>query len=213
VAEARISAVWPETPALLGMRLDVGREIAERYRRPGQYMMVRALDGAFFPMVIASSIGEPDLELLVGGEARARMPIEIGAEIEIGAPEGPGFPYERAIGRDVIVFAVGSALAAVKPLLELVRLRREAFERVVLFAGAKSWEEHAYRSCDELWSAARIEVRRSVGRPWIQERFAQDPLPLDNAMVFVCGMESMIIAVRTMLVTRGLPSDRFGANI
>ncbi|MCC7382763.1 MAG: hypothetical protein IT384_13085 [Deltaproteobacteria bacterium] len=210
---AVITRQWPETNVLEGLLLEVPEEIALLHRRPGQYIRVHPEQGEPLHLAIASTPGDPSpLEILLGAEARARIAPLLGKVVVLDPPEGPGFPIERAEGRDVLVFSVGSGIAAVRPLLGVISRVRDRYQRVVYYAGAKRWEEQAYRRLDEMWLASGIEVRRSVGRPWVQEIFEMAPLPLEDAMVFVVGMPSMVDGVREVLKKHGLPDGRIAFN-
>lgn len=215
MAEGEVATVvesWKETPALTSVRLSVSPALAAQHRHPGQYVLAEVAPGLISPFALASTPGEPELELLFGREVQQQLGGIVPRSFPVSSPQGAGFPIERAEGHDVVIFAAGSGMSAVRPLLEVIRDRRDAFLRVVLFAGARSEEEHVYRGWDVLWREAAIDVRRSVGRPYVQDLFAAAPLALDRAFVFAAGMDPMITALRTMLVEQGLDPARFALN-
>ena len=209
---ATVVEAWRETPVHTAVRLSVPEALAQAHHHPGQYVLLELAPGITSPFAIASTPGERDFELLLGRDALAQLGAEIPGSFSLSAPQGPGFAVERAIGHDVVVFAVGSGMSAVRPLLELIRERRDEFARVVLFAGARSEAEHLYRGFDAPWRDAAIDVRRSVGRPWVQDVFAAAPLKLEHAYAFAAGMDAMIVAVRQTLGDHGLDPSHFLLN-
>lgn len=198
---------WRETRALDRVRLWVPEEISRLHERAGQYVMIGAS-----PIVLASLPGMEEVELLLGADAQAELGLIEGAEVAMSLPQGAGFPLELALGRDVLVFAVGTAIAAVRPLLQQIVRRRAEVGAVTFFAGARSWDHHPYLDEDVGLIRADIEVRRSIGKPWVQELFAQKVLPLENACAFVCGMQAMIDGTRETLVSHGLNPAHIATN-
>ena len=210
---ATVRRLWPETPWLTGAVLEVPPEIARSHERPGQYVVLYPEPETKVFMAIASPPGEAQgLELLLGVAAREKLRLSEGARIEIDAPAGKGFPVELALGKDVLLFAIGSGLSAIRPLVSVIRARRAEFGRVTLYAGAHTIEDHPYRGEDRAWQQDGIEVVRAISKPWVQEVFARDPVPVANAVAFLVGTKSMIAGVTETLVAAGMPPDRIKLN-
>ncbi len=206
-------AVRDETPTLKAVELDVPAEVAAAYTRPGQYVVLHP-EGADKPvfMALASAPGAAPLELLVGPAAAARLPLEAGAEIAMDAPGGKGFPIELAEGKDVLLFAVGSGMSAIRSVIEHIRAHRDRYGSVVLFAGAHTDADHAYVDRTAEWEAAHVEVVRTTSKPWVQDVFRGSPRPTGNAVAFVCGMKEMVQGVTAALGEAGLAADQVRQN-
>ncbi len=208
----RVAEVWEETAVLQGARLDASPEVRAEHTKPGQVIAATAADGGKVYLALASVPGEDRLELLVAAPASARLGLAVGAEFSIDGPMGKGFPLDSARGRDVLLFAVGSALAPVRPLIEMIRKDRSDFGQVTLFMGALAADAFPYRSHYDRWRRDRVDVIEVVDPRWVQDAFADDPVPVDDAVAFVCGMNAMMDGVTEALGRLGLPADRVHRN-
>ena len=212
--EATVRRAWDETPRLKGVVLEVPPETVQAYRRPGQFIEARFGQAEPAPFAIASSPGEARaFELLVGEPVRSQMDWSEGRGVLVRGPLGFGFPVERAKGQDVLLFAQGSALAALRPVVEMIRRRRKDYRSVRLYVGAHTEADRPYVSDYPAWRAEGIEVLESISRPWVQERFRSAPGCLHDTVAFVCGMEKMMDDVTAELVTAGVSVDRIGRNV
>jgi sulfhydrogenase subunit gamma (sulfur reductase) len=216
-AIAEVERVWTETPRLLGASLLVPPELARAHLHPGQ--VVRAFDpeGEALHLALASVPPSPDeprprFELLVGQPAASRLGLAAAARLRLQGPSGPGFPLAQARGQDLLLFAAGSGLAPLRPVVELVRRARSDFGQVTLYVGAHTREELPYARHFDAWDRDRIDVIPSVSRPWVQERFADDPPPVHSAYAFVAGMPAMVDGVTEALAAAGMPRARVLRN-
>ena len=213
MVEAVVRRVWRETSKLTGVVLEVSEDVAKQYTRPGQVVVLRPNDEEKVYLAIASSPGEAAaIELLMGTAAAEKVNPSEGRSIVMEPPNGKGFPVEMAEGRDVLLFAVGSAIAPIRPLVQMIRAKRSNYGRVALYAGASSEEDFPYRREFEAWKRDRIDVVRAISKPWVQELFERDPLPVDDAVAYVCGMKEMMESVTATLVAAGLPATKIGRN-
>jgi len=203
---ARIEASWPETTGAVGVRLSSGWISGET--RPGQYVLAGEKK---MPLVLASGPGEPPM-LLVGANAQASLTLDVGSSLMIDGPLGGGFPLEAARGHEVVIFAVGTALAAARALIQTIAAHRADYERVRAYLGAHTTEAHAYRSEDARWADARIEVVRATSRPWIQDLFLAGDPPSAGTRAFAAGHSAMMISVRAALGERGMDPATLGTN-
>ncbi len=219
---------WDETPAFRGVRLALPPALARAHERPGQVVEARTAEGeAFFALASA-----PDpaavAELLVkrGGRVADAIVAEAapGRTLELTRPFGHGFPVEEAEGRDVLLFAAGSAIGPIRALLQHLMTHRNRFGRVTLFYGQRRGAEFAYRAehldwerrgirlvlCpsaeDDAWQGVRGRVQR------VARSLAFGGAPPGEAVVFVSGMTAMVEDVRRTLAAAGVPTDRVHAN-
>ena len=209
----RIAKLWPEGRLLTGVSLEEPPKLRALHERVGQYLMLSPPIGPAFPIALASLPGSETLELLLGADAQRKLGLAPGASVEVSDPTGPGFPLERALGADVLVFGTGSALAPLAPLLDAIAHRRSEFGKVRAYFGALTEDAHAYRGRDAGWIQAGIEVLRSGARPWVQELYLADPPPFTQPFAFAAGLPVMIRGVEAALASRGVASDRLGLNV
>lgn len=216
---------WLEAERLVGLRLDLGgTDLAASFRWPGQYVRVKAPSGEVGFFALASRPGATEFELLIktGGEAAdAIAALAPGDTLEISPAEGPGFPVLDHLGKDVLLFAVGSGISPIRSLIWYLAARREDYAGVTLFFGARTPAHFAY--ADELaaWQAEGVHVLRVASqaadepgflRGYVQDAVRQHPVDPANTVVFVCGMKGMVEGVATELAALGVPGERIFQN-
>lgn len=218
-ATARIVSVRPETPDVTTLTIgDVDPAfLAGEF---GQFAMVAV--PAFPPVPISiSRFGRDTIDLTIraAGPATASI-IGLGPRDEIGlrGPLGTSWPIERAMGHDVVIVTGGIGLAPLRPLLDGIIARRDRFETVRLFYGARTQADQLYREELRAWAArGDVEVNLIVDRGtpgWsgpvgvVTHLFDQATWEGEHALAFVCGPERMMEATVETLESRGLSPDR-----
>ena len=220
---------WDETAAFRGVRLALPGPLARAHLRPGQVVKLRApgVGEGFFALATAPDPGgTAELLLKRGGKVadaaiRAARP---GAAVALTRPFGNGFPVEEAEGRDVLLFAAGSAIGPIRALVQHLATHRNRFGRITLFYGQRHGAEFAYRDehldwerggvrvvlCpsgeDDAWPGVRgrvQEVARSIGFAGARP---------EETVAFVAGMTAMVEDVRSTLAEAGIPPARVHAN-
>lgn len=216
LSEGVVRAVSQETPNLKSVVLEVSAEVAARYERPGQVVAFQPEDGPDAKplyIALASRPGEARaFEVLLGPPAAARLDSREGAVWRFTGPFGAGYPLDKARGKDVLVFAVGSALAPLRPLIWSMLADRAAYGAITLYMGAHTDADFPYATDMKAWEEAGVTVRRSISKPWVQDVFRGDPPALDNTFAFVCGMNEMMEGVTLALTEAGLPAEQVGKN-
>jgi NAD(P)H-flavin reductase len=147
-----------------------------------------------------------------------------GGALEVTRPFGNGFPVEEAEGRDVLLFAAGSAIGPIRALIQHVGVHRARFGRVTLFYGQRHGGEFAYRAdhldwerrgvrvvlCpsgeDDAWQGLRGRVQE------VARSLAFGGASPGDAVAFVAGMHAMVEDVRDTLAAAGIPPERVHAN-
>jgi NAD(P)H-flavin reductase len=225
---APVLDAWDETAAFRGIRLALPPTLARAHERPGQVVKARTEAGeAFFALASAPDPGGT-AELLVkrgGAVADALVAAAVpGRSIDLTRPFGAGFPVEEAEGRDVLVFAAGSAIGPIRALLQHLMIHRNRFGRVTLFYGQRRGAEFAYRAEHLDWERRGIRVVLCPSgeddawqgvRGWVQEvarSLAFGGAPPGEAVAFVSGMTAMVEDVRVTLAAAGVPPGRVHAN-
>jgi len=228
-APVPVREAWDETPSFRGIRVVLPPALAKEHVRPGQVVKIRAPGAGegFFALANAPDpAGVAELLLKRGGRVAdaAIAAASPGAALELTRPFGAGFSAEEAEGRDVLLFAAGSAIGPIRALVQHLIAHRNRFGRVTLFYGQRHGAEFAYRSdylgwerrgvrvvlCpssqDDAWQGLRgrvQEVARSLAFGGAS--------PVD-AVAYVAGMTAMVEDVRRTLAAAGIPPGRVHAN-
>lgn len=207
-----VDRLWPETPLLTGVRLESPDAVRKDHTTPGQVIAVETADGKKTYLALASAPGDAQLELLVAPNGMEQIGLHRGQTLTIEGPFGTGFPLDRAVGKDVFLFAVGSAMAPIRPLVEMIRKSRSDYGRVCLYVGAMTPDGFAYGSWYDHWSRDRIDIVRVLHPEFVQDAFASDPLSVDDCEAYVCGMKEMMDGVEAVLARFGLDPSRVHRN-
>ncbi|AGC42080.1 NAD-binding oxidoreductase [Myxococcus stipitatus DSM 14675] len=221
-----VTARSPAADGLTDLVLDIqGTPLEGTHLHPGQYVRL-SLPGLQASLFAIASAPEPHGTrwefLLKDGsplpDALIRLPL--GAKVQVTAPEGTGFPLERARGHDVLLFATGSGISAIRPLIASVRRERDTFGRVKLYFGARTPTAFAYQGELHAWEGGDIQVVRTVSRPgasgwqgltgYVQAHLGEESV--QNARAFVCGQPDMVRGVLDALKERGVPREHIFFN-
>ncbi len=227
-ASAPVLDAWDETAAYRGIRLALPPPFARAHVRPGQVVKLRAGGGeGFFALASAPDPGAVAELLLKRGGKVADAAIAAaapGRALEITRPFGNGFPVEDAEGRDVLLFAAGSAIGPIRALVQHLGVHRARFGRITLFYGQRHGAEFAYRAehldwerrgvrvvlcpsaADDAWQGLRGRVQQ------VARSLAFGGAPPGDAVAFVAGMHAMVEDVRHTLGAAGIPPERVHAN-
>ena len=220
---------WDETPSFRGIRLRQPPEHTREHLRPGQVVKLRAPGAGegFFALASAPDPGGT-AELLVkrgGRVADAAIALaRAGGTLELTHPFGEGFPVEEAEGRDILLFAAGSAIGPIRALVLHLIAHRNRFGRVTLFYGQRHGAEFAYRPEYLEWERRGVRVvlcpsAEDDAWPGVRGRVQQVAQSLGfggvstgDAVAFVAGMTAMVDDVRRTLAGAGIPPQRVHAN-
>ncbi len=228
-AAAAVLDAWDEARAFRGIRLSLPPTLAREHVRPGQVVKIRApgVGEGFFALASAPDPGATAELLLKRGGRVADAAIAAatpGGALQVTRPFGNGFPVEDAEGRDLLLFAAGSAIAPIRALVQHVVAHRNRFARVTLFYGQRRGEEFAYRAehldwerrgvrvvlCpsgeDDAWQGVRGRVQQ------VARSLAFGGSAPGEAVAFVAGMTAMVDDVRATLARAGIPPARVHAN-
>lgn len=188
--------------------------------RPGQFVMVNL--PAFPPLPISiSRIHNDAIELTIraaGPATTTLIGLPAGHEVGLRGPLGTSWPIERALGRDVVIVTGGIGLAPLRPLVDAIAARRDRFDAVRLYYGARTPRDLLYREDLVAWGRdAEIEVSLTVDRAgpeWtgpvgvVTNLFDRATWDGRHAVAFVCGPERMMQVTVDVLRELGLADDR-----
>jgi NAD(P)H-flavin reductase len=213
----RLAEIWDESAAHVGVRLDAPA-LVTAHTAPGQFVLLGdpAHAGEGLPLALASVPGHAP-ELLVKRDSPAGAilaSLAPGTEVDVSLPAGRGFPLAEHAGKDLLLCAAGSGIAALRAVITLVARERSRWGRVWLFYGQRTAAELAYRREHDAWRAADIAVTCVVSgddpawpgvRGHVHQALAHAAPRLDGAVAYVVGMPGMIAQVTVQAEHLGLP--------
>ena len=221
-AKVTIARAWDEGLRLRALALDVPADYVAKYATPGQYVRARVPGQKEAFLALASRPGDPVFELLLQRSPAGDPPkavdaiaaLKPGDTIEMSAPGGKGFAIDGERGRDILLFAGGSGISAIRSLVEHIGEHRERYGRCVLLFGAREIGDLAYRSLFERWSQHRIDVvpvlSRAAGGSWtgrtgyVQQALPELAIDAAKASAFVTGGKAFDAAVVEALGKLGI---------
>jgi len=153
-----------------------------------------------------------------GPATAALVGLGTGDEIGLRGPLGSSWPIERAIGHDVVIVTGGIGLAPLRPLIDGLLAKRDRFDDIRLYYGARTPADHLYQAELRAWAArGDIDVQLTVDRAgdeWtapvgvVTHLFDRATWDGSRSLAFVCGPERMMEATVDALENRGLSPDR-----
>ncbi|MFY1831269.1 NAD-binding oxidoreductase [Myxococcus fulvus] len=223
---ATVTARTPAADGLTDLVLDIqGTPLVGTHAHPGQYvrMSLPGLQPGMFAIASPPEVQGLRWEFLLKDgsplpDALIRLPL--GARVQVSAPEGKGFPVESARGHDVLLFATGSGISAIRPVIATVRRDRALFGRVKLYFGARTPGAFAYQGELHTWEEGGVQVVRTVSQPgasgwqgltgYVQTHLGEEAVA--DARAFVCGQPGMSQGVIEALRERGVPREHIFFN-
>ena len=230
-AEARPAAAGPMVPQPYVVRRHA-RDTADTWTlelspaggepiepEPGQFAMLTAYGVGEVPISF-SRIGE-DGSLVhtirdVGAVTAELCRISPGGMIGVRGPFGTSWPVEEAAGADVVVAAGGLGLAPLRPAVEALLARREAYGRLILLYGSRTPGDLLYPERIEEWREQGLDVHLTVDagtRSWldrvgfVSELLEDVTFDAESTVAFVCGPEVMMRVTVGALLARGVTAD------
>jgi sulfhydrogenase subunit gamma (sulfur reductase) len=137
-----------------------------------------------------------------------------GDTVQVKGPVGKGFPIDQYKSRDVIIEAVGTAIAPMRGVVRSIIGRREDFGKVTAIFGVRFPEDLPFRDEMDTWREAGIETILTVSRPegsgwegkegYVQLHCEEGMDGLDKPVALVCGMKDMMQQNREELCRLGV---------
>jgi NAD(P)H-flavin reductase len=108
----------------------------------------------------------------------------------------------------------------VRSLVGVLLQDRASFGHLSLYFGARTPDAFAYTAELDVWSAAGLQVVRTVSQPGASgwqglQGYVQTHVPLEplaEAAAFLCGQKGMVQGVTEALERQGLPRERIFLN-
>jgi sulfhydrogenase subunit gamma (sulfur reductase) len=185
---------------------------------PGQVAIlgVEGMGESYFAIASAPE-DEGILQFLVKdgkGAAGALFGMKQGDTVLVKGPVGKGFPIDGYKGRDVIIEAVGTAIAPLRGVIRSIMKRRSDFGKVTAVFGVRVPEDFPFKNEMKEWEEAGIETVLTVSRPegtdwkgdtgYVQAHCEEVMEGLDKPVALVCGMKDMMDQSREELCRLGV---------
>jgi len=156
------------------------------------------------------------------GLAKALCSAKKGDSVQAKGPVGKGFPIDKYKGRNLLLAAVGSAIAPMRGVLRSIIARRADFGKVTIIYGVKTPDEFAFTDEMADWKKANVEVIQVISRPegtaWkgktghVQDYFKDNLKKLERPIAMTCGMKDMQQQSREVLSGLGVPAEEILTN-
>ncbi len=216
-----ITRVSRELPGTFTWEFDLSAH-PEGFRfLPGQFNMLYAFGVGEVPISISGDPSRPD-ELVhtiraAGTVTKVMAKLKKGDTIGLRGPFGSAWPMDEARGKDLLLIAGGLGLAPLRPaILEALR-RRDDYNRVFLFYGARSPEDILYPKELKRWrgrfdTTVELTVDRASTR-WhgdvgvVTQLIRQANFDPANSLAMICGPEIMMRFCVRELGRRGMPHE------
>ena len=134
---------------------------------------------------------------------------------------GKGFPVENTGDRDWVVLLNGSAISAVRPVLN-AELVKGLSRNITVFFGVKTPGHRAFLADLEWWANAGIQIHTvcDEGEPagwygatgYVQDVANKLGLVQDDVSVILCGYPGMVEAAKALYTEAGCPEDQLLTN-
>jgi NAD(P)H-flavin reductase len=151
------------------------------------------------------------------GVPQALCDAKQGDTVQAKGPMGKGFPIDNYKGRDLLLAAVGSAVAPLRGVLRSIMARRSDFGKIAIVYGVRQPSDFAFQSEVNDWQNTDINVVQVVSRPdgtdWsgktghVQDYFKDIMAGMSNPVALTCGMKEMQEQSREALTGLGISAD------
>jgi sulfhydrogenase subunit gamma (sulfur reductase) len=218
-----IQWIKQETPQMNLISLDVAQPWEFI---PGQVAVLGVPGvGESYYAIASAPEDKTGMEFLVKkgeGVSKALFEAKKGDLVQAKGPVGKGFPIDKYHGRNLLIAAVGSAIAPMRGVIRSINRRRQDFGKIAVIFGARRPEDFPFAGEFEDWKKAEIEVMLSVSRPegtnWTgstghcQAHFKQALEGLGHPVSLICGMKAMQEQSRDDLVKLGVAPEEVLTN-
>lgn len=222
---AVIKNIVNETPQAKHLQVEIKNpRIAASYKIPGQYAALRipGLQDGFFAMTSHPEESQWGFLIKESSPLTAHLlEMKAGDELDVSEARGKGFAIEKAIGKDVLFFAAGSGISALRPVLLEIFKKRENYNIVALFYGAHNPDEFAYARKFSEWEKNDVKISRIISntahKEWKGpvghvEQLIPTKFDPKKTVALLCGMPAMVQEMTEELSNRGLPKNQILTN-
>lgn len=198
--------------------------IAATYQVPGQYAVIRPTGHKNGYFAFTHAPGAFEWDFLVKDSSPLThhlVGMKEGERVEMSKAQGKGFAMEKALGKNVYLFAVGTGMAPLRAVIFSILAKRDQFGKVELFFGARNPEDFAFRSEFIGWIQKGIAIHQTLSNRdvvtwpshfgYVQNLIGKT-VTAENSVACVSGMKGMIDGVTQKLMERGFAKDAILTN-
>jgi sulfhydrogenase subunit gamma (sulfur reductase) len=193
---------------------------------PGQVAVlgIEGIGESYFAIASAPE-DKNGLEFLVRdgkGAASALFNARKGDVVQGKGPLGKGFPIDNYRGRDILITAIGSAIAPMRSVLRSISYRRDDFGKVSAIFGVRTPADFPFPDEIENWRKTGINVILTMSRPdgtdwtgktgYVSTHFGEVITELKNPVALMCGMKAMQEQSRDELLKLNVRENEILAN-
>jgi len=220
---AKLVSVTPATKAAVLIRIEARPPaLFDLYKAPGMSIRVK-LPGAGTELVpLASRPGERSFEVLVAKDSplgKVALALKPGADIEISAPVGMGFPLFDFRRHDVYLCGFGIGMGPVRAALLAAIQERGAFNRLRVLCEGRYLEEIPFREEFPAWQRADARVYQILARPdmgkwkkgegaYLHDNLRQLEPDAAKSVIFACGPSDMLQGVQGVAREARVPPEK-----
>ncbi|MFU8802872.1 MAG: hypothetical protein ACNA8W_03585 [Bradymonadaceae bacterium] len=219
-----------EGPRYRALRLEIPPSYREAHERPAQYVTLKTTHSEPRFFVIANAPGEPHWDFLIERISEFGPlfdALECEHSLLVSPPEGTGFDLGAALGKTVHLFATGSGIATMRPLIQHWLANPDLAPRQTnLYYGESAPEDFAYTDELEAWRDEGILVYQALGHgptqafpyQFVQHAFEARSSSIgsssnDEALVYISGAPIMMEVIADKMLRLGLPPQRLITNL
>ena len=165
------------------------------------------------------------LEFLVkdgAGAAGAIFRLRQGDTLQVKGPMGKGFRIDDYKGRDLVITAVGSAVAPMRGVIRSITRRRADFGKVTAIFGVRVPTDFPFTGELDSWNEAGITTMLTLSRPegstwsgksgYVTLHCGEALEGLEKPVALVCGMKEMMDESRDEFCRLGVAEDEVLTN-
>lgn len=215
-----ITRIINETPSSKHLEWEVPSSFQKTYTTAGQW--IQAGLSSLKPAIFALT-GEPEHKkwsILVKNSSLLTQKITLlkeGDSLLISEAQGMGFKMTETIGKNVLLFSAGSGIAPIRAALLWMFRKRDQFQAITLYYGARNPKEFAYQREFDDWKKKKVKIIQTISnmarKDWqapvgyVQNLIPRDEIDSANTVALVCGMPSMIREVASALRKKGVSKE------
>jgi sulfhydrogenase subunit gamma (sulfur reductase) len=193
---------------------------------PGQVAILGLPDiGESYFAIASAPEDKQSMQFLIRegkGVAEALYSVKKGDKVQGKGPIGKGFPIDNYHGRDLIIAAVGSAIAPMRSVLKSICHRRADFGKIAMLYGIRHPEDFPFMNEIADWKKENIDVIVTISRPegkewsgktgYVQAHFEEVLKQLKQPVALMCGMKEMMEQCREEFINMNIAPDEVLTN-
>lgn len=197
---------------------------ASSFQLPGQYVVINLENQKPLYLVIGSTVGASKWSFLIrdaNASTKILKDLIPGNQIDVSMAQGKGYPLEKLIGKNIILFSAGTGLASYYSVMGKVLENRKEYKKIFLLHGSRFESELFFKEEMLDWVRNEVEVFVTLSKPsetWafyeghVYDILKHEKLDLTNFSALICGPGKMVKDVTEIAGGFGLKSENILTN-